>query len=148
MISPVPSIPLSLAVAALLLGACQTAPKQTVLDLDTTDPRWLSAGCIAARKETRDYNDKPLVRAAAGVAGTVAAGPVAGAAASTALSASQDDEREDLNNKILRACVSKPGERLPAPAIAAAPPPLPIPPATDAAAALEPVSPTEPIQPQ
>lgn len=99
-------------VAAFALAACQTTPKQTVLDLDTTDSKWLSAECVAARKAAHDYNDKPLVRAAAGVAGTVAAGPIAGAAASTALSAGQDDEREDLNNKIKAACVSKPADPL------------------------------------
>lgn len=134
-------LPLS---ALVLVAACQSTPKETVLNLDTTDPKWLSAECIAARKAAKDYNDKPLVRAAAGVAGTVAAGPVAGAAASTALSASQDDEREDLNNEITAACVSKPGDRLPAPAIAAAPPPLAVPAPADATSASEPASATEP----
>lgn len=129
--------------ALVLLTACQSSPKQTVLDLDTTDPRWLSAECVAARKAARDYNDRPLVQAAAGVAGTVAAGPIAGAAASTAVSAGQDDEREDLNNEIRKACVSKPGERLPAPAVAVAPPALAVP-APDAAASSEPALTTEP----
>lgn len=129
--------------ALVLLAACQSSPKQTVLNLDTTDPRWLSAECVAARKAAKDYNDRPLVQAAAGVAGTVAAGPIAGAAASSAVSAGQDDEREDLNNKIRKACVSKPGERLPAPAVAAAPPALAVP-APDATTAGEPASTTEP----
>ena len=129
--------------ALVLLAACQSSPKQTVLNLDTTDPRWLSAECVAARKAARDYNDRPLVQAAAGVAGAVAAGPVAGAAASTAVSAGQDDEREDLNNKIRKACVSKPGERLPAPAVTAAPPALAVP-APDATTASEPAGTTGP----
>jgi hypothetical protein len=98
--------------AALGMAACQTAPKQTVLNLDTTDPKWVTDDCVAARKAAHRYNDGELTRAAAGVAGTVAAGPVVGVAATTALSAGQDDEREDLNNKIRRACVSKPGDPL------------------------------------
>lgn len=135
-------------VAAIALAACQTTPKQTVLDLDTTDSKWLSAECVAARKAAHDYNDKPLVRAAAGVAGTVAAGPIAGAAASTALSAGQDDEREDLNNKIKAACVSKPGDPLGDPigariAETTTPAPLALPPA-DATTAVAPVAATEP----
>jgi hypothetical protein len=129
--------------ALVLLAACQSTPKQTVLNLDTTDPKWLSAECVAARKTAHRYKDGELTRAAAGIAGTVAAGPVAGVAASTALSAGQDDEREDLNNKIKAACVSKPGEALPAPAVAAAPPPQAVP-APDAAAASEPASASEP----
>lgn len=149
-------ITLAIAASALSLAACQTAPKQTVLDLDTTDPLWPTENCVAARKAAHQYNDKPLVRAAAGVAGTAAAGPIAGAAATTALSAGQDDEREDLNNKILRACVSKPGTApaiavAPAPppqepaaqAVAVEPPPLAVPPA-DAASVAQPASTTEP----
>lgn len=134
----------------LLLSACQTPPKQTVLDLDTTDPRWISSECVAARKAAHDYNDKGLMRSAAGVAGTVAAGPVAGAVATTALSASQDDEREDLNVKVKRACVSGPGERSAGTIAATAPPPLAIPPAppADASGAAKPASTTEPAGPQ
>jgi hypothetical protein len=135
-----------LGAVALTLAACQTTPKQTVLDLDTTDAKWLSAECVAARKAAHEYDDKPLTRAAAGVAGTVAAGPIAGAAASTALSAGQDDEREDLNNKIKRACVSKPGDPLGDPVgdrIAASVPPPAIP-AEDATAAAQPASAVEP----
>ncbi|MFZ5669365.1 MAG: hypothetical protein ACOY4K_07710 [Pseudomonadota bacterium] len=92
--------------AFALLAACQATPKQTVLDLDSTDPRWSSAECVAARRKAHRYDDRELVRAAAGAAGVVAAGPVAGAAAATTLSVGQDDEREDLNVEIRRACVS------------------------------------------
>ena len=88
--------------AALTLAACQSTPKQTVLNLDTTDPKWISAECVAARKEAHDYKDGELTRAAAGVAGTVAAGPVVGVAASTALSAGQDDEQQFLAHACLR----------------------------------------------
>ena len=44
--------------ACLGLAACQTNPKQTVLSLDTTDPRWESAKCVAARKAVAAYNDR------------------------------------------------------------------------------------------
>ena len=94
--------------ACLGLAACQTNPKQTVLDLDTTDPKWRSAGCVAARKAVATYNDREGVRTATAVAGLVAGVPVAGALASATLNAAQDDEREDLNNKVLSACISDP----------------------------------------
>lgn len=121
---------LPLGVLALALSACQTSPKQTVLDLDTTDPLWTSPACVQARRAVHKYNDQGLVRSAAGLAGTAAAGPVVGAAANVALSATQDDEREDLNNAVKRACVSKPGARTAATAaLPGDPPPLAIPPA-------------------
>ena len=90
--------------ACLGLAACQTNPKQTVLSLDTTDPRWESAKCVAARKAVAAYNDREGVRTATAVVGLVAGVPVAGALANAA----QDDEREDLNNKVLSACISDP----------------------------------------
>jgi|SRR5690349_14704908 len=90
------------------LTACQTNPKETVLSLDTTDPRWESAQCVAARKAVATYNDREGVRTATAVAGLVAGVPVAGAIASATLNAAQDDEREDLNNKVRAACISDP----------------------------------------
>ncbi len=99
---------LSVAVAGLLVAACETTPKQTVLDLDTTDSRWASRECVAARKAVAQYKDKGGVRTAAGVAGLAAGMPVAGAAAALALNAAQDDEREDLNNQVKAACISDP----------------------------------------
>jgi hypothetical protein len=134
---------LPLGLLALLIAGCQTQPKQTVLNLDTTDPAWTSFECVKARRTVHDYNDKGGLRGAVGVAGTVAAGPIAGAAASTALSVTQDDEREDLNNAVKRACVSKPGERS---AVAAVPPPVI--PAANAGAAGQPASVTAPAKPQ
>jgi hypothetical protein len=94
--------------ACLLLAACQTNPKATVLSLDTTDPKWESADCMAARKAVAGYNDREGVRSATAVAGMVAGVPVAGALASAALNAAQQDEREDLNNKVRAACISDP----------------------------------------
>jgi hypothetical protein len=100
--------PLALALAGLMLAGCQTNPKQTVLGLDTTDARWTSRKCVAARKAVAGYDDRDGVRAATGVAGLVAGVPLAGAAAALALNAAQDDEREDLNNKVRAACISDP----------------------------------------
>ena len=95
-------------VLALMLAGCQTNPKQTVLNLDTTDRKWTSRKCVAARRAVAGYNDRAGVRAATGVVGLVAGVPLAGAAASLALNAAQDDEREDLNNKVRSACISDP----------------------------------------
>ena len=94
--------------ACLGLAACQTNPKQTVLTLDTTDPKWESAKCVAARKTVATYNDREGVRTATSVVGLVAGVPVAGALASAALTAAQQDEREDLNNQVRAACISDP----------------------------------------
>jgi hypothetical protein len=97
-----------IALACLALAACQSNPKQTVLNLDTTDPRWKSAECVAARKDTADYNDREGVRAATAVAGIVAGVPAAGAIANLTLNAAQDKSRKKLNRKVLAACISDP----------------------------------------
>lgn len=148
MLRPAPAL---WAAFALTLSACQTAPRETVLNLDTTDPRWTSPDCVAARKAVHGYNDKGLMRSAAGIAGTAAAGPVVGAATASALSVTQDDEREDLNNKVKRACVSSPEDRRAASATTTAmpsgPPPLAVPPPA-AGEAGQPASTTEPAEPR
>lgn len=97
-----------LTLACLLLAACQTTPKQTVLDLDTTDPRWNSKRCIEARKAVAGYDDREGVRAAAGVAGLVAGMPLVGAGTALALNAAQDKPREKLNARVRAACISDP----------------------------------------
>ena len=94
--------------ACLALAACQSNPKQTVLNLDTTDPRWDSARCVAARKDAAAYDDREGVRAAAGVAGLVAGVPAAGAIANVTLNAAQDKARKKLNRKVRAACISDP----------------------------------------
>jgi hypothetical protein len=94
--------------ACLILAACQTNPKQTVLNLDTTDPRWESAECVAARKAVADYDDREGVRTATTVAGLVAGVPAAGALANVTLNAAQDKARKKLNRKVLSACISDP----------------------------------------
>jgi len=97
-----------LILSGLMLAGCQTNPKKTVLELDTTDPRWRSSACVAARKTAAEYNDRNGVRTATAVVGLVAGVPVAGALANLALNAAQDDEREDINNRVLAACKSDP----------------------------------------
>ena len=96
----------------LTLGGCVSSPKQTVLSLDTTDPRWTSHRCVAARKEVARYNDHELVRTAAGVGVGAVATPLAGIGTTLALSAAQDPKRAELNRRVRAACISDPlGER-------------------------------------
>jgi hypothetical protein len=100
---------LALAVAgvALLLGGCVSSPKQTVLDLDTTDARWTSRKCVAARKAVARYDDRQLPRKIVSVLGNLAA-PFAGTGASLALNAAQDNKRKELNHRVRSACISDP----------------------------------------
>ena len=92
---------------ALALGACVSSPKETVLNLDTTDPKWTSRKCVAARKDVARYNDGAAARGVLGVAGNLVA-PFAGTATSLALSAARDDTRAKLNHRVRAACVSDP----------------------------------------
>lgn len=99
---------------ALGVGACVASPKETVLDLDTTDRKWTSRECVAARKAVHRYDDKAEERGWVGLFGNLLA-PFAGTATSLAMDAAQDDEREDLNARVRKACVSDPlaGKRKP-----------------------------------
>jgi hypothetical protein len=99
-------------VLASALAACVSSPKQTVLDLDTTDRKWTSSECVAARKAVHAYDDKAKERGWVGLLGNFVA-PFAGTATSLAMDAAQDDEREDLNRRVRAACISDPlaGER-------------------------------------
>ena len=98
------------ALAALALGtsvtACQTNPKQTVLNLDTTDRKWLSPRCVAARKAVHRYDDGERLRAAAGLANYVT--PYVGTAVSTLLNLGKDPQRERLNAIVRAECISPP----------------------------------------
>lgn len=93
--------------AGLTLGACVASPKETVLNLDTTDKKWTSRECVAARKAVARYDDKDEERGWVGLLGNIVA-PFAGTATSLALEAAQDDEREDLNARVRKACISDP----------------------------------------
>jgi hypothetical protein len=95
----------------LAATGCVTTPKQTVLNLDTTDRKWTSRKCVAARKEAAEYNDHANARMGVAVAGNLVV-PFAGTATSVAWGASQSKSRKRLNHKIASACVSDPlGDR-------------------------------------
>ena len=87
-------------------GGCVTNPKKTVLNLDTTDPKWVSRKCVAARKAVYEYSDHGGTRAVVGLAGNLVV-PFAGTAGSLALSKAQDHKRAELNRRVETACVSR-----------------------------------------
>ncbi len=89
----------------VLVSACQANPKQTVLNLDTTDRRWSSRECIAHRKAAADYNDGERTRAMLGLADYAV--PFVGTATSLLMSWRKDPMRAELNERIRRACVSQ-----------------------------------------
>ncbi len=93
---------------AFLLGAggCVSNPKKTVLNLDTTDPKWTSRDCYAARKAVAKYHDGDMVRSVVGFAGDHAL-PYAGTGASLLLSQRQDHKRAEMNKWVKEACVSQ-----------------------------------------
>jgi hypothetical protein len=100
--------------AAIMLGAavvlasasgCVTNPKKTVLNLDTSDPKWTSRQCVAVRKSVARYHDGDTARAIVGFAGNYAA-PYAGTGAALAMSKAQDGKRAELNKQVKAACVT------------------------------------------
>lgn len=102
-----PALRSALTVAALLLAAgCQTNPKQTVLNLDTTDPKWNTRKCVAHRKAVADYNDGERTRGVVGLADYAL--PFAGTAASSLLSWRKDPVRAELNARVQRDCITPP----------------------------------------
>jgi hypothetical protein len=103
-----PSIrPVAAALIAFSLAGCVTSPKQTVLDLDTTDRKWTSRDCVAARKAVAEYDEQHLTRGVVGLVGNLLA-PLAGTATSLAMSATKDDDRAALNRRVRSACISDP----------------------------------------
>ena len=98
--------PAALLALMLLAAACQSNPKQTVLNLDTTDPKWMSRKCVAHRKAAADYNDGERTRAVVGLADYAA--PLVGTAASSLMSWRKDPQRQELNERIKRDCVTPP----------------------------------------
>jgi hypothetical protein len=90
----------------LLLSACQANPKQTVLNLDTTDPRWTSRACVHARKAVADYDDGERLRGFLGFADYAV--PFAGTAASLLMSWRKDPVRAELNQRVQATCISRP----------------------------------------
>jgi hypothetical protein len=98
---------IALAVVGMVLSGCASSPKETVLNLDTTDRKWVSGRCVAARKAVARYDDHKTSRGVVRVVGNLVA-PFAGTATSLALNAAQDDERERLNHRVRAACISDP----------------------------------------
>ena len=92
---------------AVLLAGCVTSPKQTVLNLDTTDRKWTSKRCVAARKAVARFDEQQTPRNVVSVVGNIMA-PFVGTATSLAWSAAKDDERAALNHRVSAACVSDP----------------------------------------
>ena len=90
---------------AVLLAACESNPKQTVLNLDTTDRRWASRECVRHRKAAADYNDGERARALLGFADYAV--PFVGTATSMLLSWRKDPHRAELNRRVQEACVSR-----------------------------------------
>jgi hypothetical protein len=95
-----------LALIALISAAgCATDPKQTVMNLDTTDRKWTSRECVSARKAVYEFNDHHNLGTAVSAVGNLLV-PFAGTGASIALTGEQQRERETLNHRVLHACVS------------------------------------------
>ena len=88
----------------LLASACQTNPKQTVLNLDTTDRKWNSRACVQHRKAVADYNDGERARGVVGLANF--ATPYVGTAASLLMSWRKDPIRAELNRRVEQACIT------------------------------------------
>ena len=88
----------------LLAAACQSNPKQTVLNLDTTDRKWNSRACVQHRKAVADYNDGERARAVVGFADYAV--PFVGTATSLLMSWRKDPIRAQLNERVERACIT------------------------------------------
>lgn len=81
-----------------------------MLNLDTTDPKWTSRRCVAAREAVCEDSDHGTTRAVLGLAGKLVV-PFAGAAGSLARSKAQEHKRAELNRRVETACVSRRGRR-------------------------------------
>jgi hypothetical protein len=93
-------------VLAASASGCVTNPKQTVLNLDTTDPKWTSPACVAVRKGVARYHDGETGRAIVGFAGDRLA-PYAGTGAALVMSQRQDKQRAEWNREVKSACTTR-----------------------------------------
>jgi len=98
---------LILGAAGLIAAGCATSPRQTVKSLNKRDPEYATRDCRQARSAVARYDDQKDGRVAIAVAGNLVV-PFAGSAAALAMSKMKDGDREALNNRVRRACVSDP----------------------------------------
>ena len=98
---------LTLGAVGLIAAGCATSPRQTVKTLDRRDPEFATRDCRQARRTVARYDDNKDGRAVIAIAGNLVV-PFAGSAAALAMSKMKDDEREALNERVRRACVSDP----------------------------------------
>jgi hypothetical protein len=96
--------------AALVAAGCATSPRKTVADLNRRDPEYRTRDCRQARAAVARYDDNKDGRVVVALAGNLIV-PFAGSAAAAAMSKMKDDEREALNERVRRACISDPLSR-------------------------------------
>lgn len=96
-----------LGAVGLIAAGCSTSPRQTVKDLNRRDPEYATRDCRQARSAVARYDDNKDGRAVIALAGNLVV-PFVGSAAALAMSKMKDDEREALNERVRRACVSDP----------------------------------------
>jgi len=94
-------------VLALVLGACATSPRETVLALDTTDRKWSTRECREARKAAAAFDEHKDGMRVIGLVGNLIV-PFAGTATTFAMNRFRDDERAELNHRVRAACASDP----------------------------------------
>lgn len=92
---------------ALVAAGCATSPRQTVQGLNKRDPEYATRDCRRARAAVARYDDNKDGRAVIALAGNLVV-PFAGSAAALAMSKMKDDERQALNERVRRACISDP----------------------------------------
>lgn len=98
---------LVLGAVGLIAAGCATSPRQTVKSLNKRDPEYATRDCRQARRAVARYDDNKDGRAVIAIAGNLVV-PFAGSAAALAMSKMKDDDREALNARVRRACVSDP----------------------------------------
>lgn len=91
----------------LVLAGCATSPHKTVSSLDRRDPEYRTRDCRQARAAVTRFDDNKEGRTVIAIAGNLVV-PFAGSAAAAAMSKLKDDEREALNERVRRACISDP----------------------------------------
>jgi len=91
----------------LIAAGCATSPRQTVQGLNKRDPEYATRDCRQARSAVARYDDNKDGRAVIAIAGNLVV-PFAGSAAALAMSKMKDDDRQALNDRVRKACVSDP----------------------------------------